>query len=244
MVIPKPLCQCDVCVEAREKGTPYARTGPAAFLHDENILIDTPAEIVWQLNRADIDSVHCLMFTHLDPDHVEGFRVVEQIALDFRTWRAYPEKTIPLRLPYPLVTRLKTLRTVYGAQADFFYKSGFISLQPFNNQTRIGDIDVTALPTHRGNQVVYVYVFENKDHKIIYAPCDVKPFPEYEIAVQNPDVLLIQPGIIEEGLKHDFVYPKDHVSRTTLYTLEQTIALSRHSLTTLNLPTTGCTSQF
>ena len=46
MVIPKPLCRCHVCQEARKKGVPYARAGPSAFVHDINLLIDTPAEIV------------------------------------------------------------------------------------------------------------------------------------------------------------------------------------------------------
>ena len=66
MVIPKPLCRCTVCEEAREKGVPYARTGPSAFIHDENILIDTPAETALQLNRSRIDQINCLMFTHLE----------------------------------------------------------------------------------------------------------------------------------------------------------------------------------
>jgi len=45
MVIPKPLCQCRICRQARDKGVPYARAGPSSFLHDINLLIDTPAEI-------------------------------------------------------------------------------------------------------------------------------------------------------------------------------------------------------
>jgi len=92
MVIPKPLCRCRVCDEARKKGVPYERKGPAAFIHDINLLIDTPAEIACQLNQSQIEHIDYLLFTHLDPDHVEGFRVVEQITLDFRTWRAYPDK--------------------------------------------------------------------------------------------------------------------------------------------------------
>ena len=45
-------------------------------------------------------TISCLPI--LDPDHVEGFRVVEQISLDFRTWRAHPEKQICLLLPEQL----------------------------------------------------------------------------------------------------------------------------------------------
>ena len=131
MVIPKPLCQCHVCREARVKGRPYERTGPSAFIHDENILIDTPAEIAYQLNRSRIEQINHLIFTHLDPDHVEGFRVVEQITLDFRTWEAYPNKCIRLLLPEQLHHSLKDIRTVYGPVIDFYKEQGFVKCMPF-----------------------------------------------------------------------------------------------------------------
>lgn len=227
MVIPKPLCQCQVCLEARQKGGAYVRTGPSAFLHDGNILIDTPAEIAWQLNRFDIRKIDHLIFTHLDPDHIEGFRVVEQIALDFRTWKAYPNQGIKLILPAPLARNLKKIKTVYGSQISFFKDSGFVAVQTFERSMHIKDIHITALAINRDDSVSYVYVFEKGGQKIVYAPCDVRPFPEDDPIVQGADILCIQPGIIEGRLKHDFVYPKDHISRTTLYTLEETIELSR-----------------
>jgi phosphoribosyl 1,2-cyclic phosphate phosphodiesterase len=225
MVIPKPLCRCTVCEEAREKGTPYARTGPSAFIHDENILIDTPAEIALQLNRSRIDRVGCLMFTHLDPDHVEGFRVVEQITLDFRTWRAYSGKCIRLVLPEPLYGRLRDIRSVYGPLIDYYEAQGFVRSSSFRDKTRIGSIKVTAIPVDRGATQSFIYVFESEGRKLVYAPCDIRPFPEGREEVQGADLVIMQPGIFEEGLKHGFKYPREHVSRTTLYTLEQTLAL-------------------
>ncbi len=227
MVIPKPLCSCAVCEEARQKGPPFERTGPSAFIHEENVLIDTPAEISTQLNRSRIASVDYLMFTHLDPDHLEGFRVVEQIAVDFRTWKAYPRRRICLLLPGLLLDRLRKVQTVYGSQLDFFEKSGFIRCAPFVEKTRINDLDITALPVDRGDQVSFVYVFEKHGRKAVYAPCDIKPFPEDRREVRSADLLLIQPGIFETGLKHGFTYPGDHISRTTLYTVDETIALSK-----------------
>ena len=226
MVIPKPLCQCQVCHEAREKGIPYSRSGPSAFLHDVNLLIDTPTEIISQLNRSSIRSVDYLMFSHLDPDHVEGFRVVEQISLDFRTWCAYPEKQICLLLPELLSGRIKNIQSQYGSIIEFYQKSGFIRLTLFQDNIKIEDVQITAIPVDRGSQIAFVYVFQKAGRKVVYAPCDMKPFPEQRSEVQNPDLLIIQPGIFEEGLKHDFEYPADHISRTTLYTFEQTLALA------------------
>lgn len=226
-VIPKPLCRCRVCTEARQKGVPFERGGPAAFVHDETILIDTPAEIARQLNRSDIRAISHLMLTHLDPDHIEGFRVVEQMAIDFRTWRAYPGKTVCLVLPEPLMEKFRKLRTAYGSLVPFYEKSGFLRCAPFGREAVIGQVKVTALPVDRGDQTAYVYVFEKNGGKAVYAPCDIKPFPEQDPAVQHPDVLFIQPGLFETGLKHGFVYPRDHISRTTLYTFDETVALGR-----------------
>jgi phosphoribosyl 1,2-cyclic phosphate phosphodiesterase len=227
MVIPKPLCHCAICRQAREKGPPYERTGPSAFLHDLNLLIDTPAEISQQLNRARIAQCDRLTFTHLDPDHTEGFRVVEQIALDFRSWRAYKEKQVTLILPERLRMRLADLGSVYGPLIDFYEKQEFIKCITFRDQIRLGPVRMTALAVNRREVESFVYVFEGDGKRLVYAPCDIRPFPEEREEVQQADLLVIQPGIFERGLKHGFQYPEDHVSRTTLYTFEQTMALAR-----------------
>jgi len=226
MVIPKPLCRCRICREARQKGAPYARTGPSSFLHDIDLLIDTPAEIIQQLNRSSIQKVRYLAFTHLDPDHVEGFRVIEQISLDFRTWRAYPEKQVCLLLPEQLQGSLRKLSSQYGPVIDFYLESGFIRLEQFGEKLRVEDVRITAIPVDRGKQISYVYVFEKSGRRVVYAPCDIKPFPEHREEVRNADLLIIQPGIFEKGLKHGFRYPPEHISRKTLYTFEQTLELT------------------
>lgn len=226
MVIPKPCCQCRVCREARLKGVPYERTGPAAFIHDENLLIDTPAEIAIQLNRCKVQQVNYLIFSHLDPDHVEGFRIVEQIALDFRSWKAYLEKKVRLIVPEYLYDRLKKIQSAYGPLIDYYEDQGFVETKSFKSGIRIGDIDITAIGVDRGSQIAFIYVFEKQGVRMVYAPCDIKPFPEHRSEVADADLLVIQPGIFETGLKHGFVYPRHHISRTTLYTFEETMELS------------------
>jgi len=214
-------------VEARKKGIPYSRGGPSAFLHDINLLIDTPAEIAEQLNRSDICQIDYIILTHLDPDHTEGFRVVEQIALDFRTWKAYPEKQVCLLLPEQLEGRIRNIRSQYGPMIDFYAECGFIKVQTFKESSRVGDVRITAIPVDRDSQVSFIYTFETSGKKLVYAPCDIKPFPEEGSETHSADWLIIQPGIFEKGLKHDFEYPPDHISRNTLYTFEQTLELAR-----------------
>jgi phosphoribosyl 1,2-cyclic phosphate phosphodiesterase len=109
---------------------------------------------------------------------------------------------------------------------DFYWESGFVRLMVFQDKIQVGDVGITAIPVDRGSQVAFVYVFEKSGCKVIYAPCDIKPFPEHRNEVQQADLLIIQPGIFEEGLRHGFRYPTDHISRTTLYTFEQTLQLA------------------
>lgn len=226
MVIPKPLCRCRVCREARQKGIPYSRGGPAAFLHGVNLLIDSPAEIAAQLNRENIRRIDYLMLTHLDPDHIEGLRVVEQIALDFRTWLAYPQKKITLLLPEQLEAPLRRIATQYGPAIGHYVDSGFLDVRLFRDNTRVEEVNIAAVPVKNGPRPVFIYIYEKDGRKIVYAPCDIKPFPEDRAAVQNPDILVTQPGIFEKGLRHRFHYPPEHISRKTLYTFEETLALA------------------
>jgi phosphoribosyl 1,2-cyclic phosphate phosphodiesterase len=158
---------------------------------------------------------------------VEGFRVVEQIALDFRTWCAYPAKQVCLLLPEQLYTGLGKLCSQYGSMLDFYLESGFIRTMLFQDSIRIKDVGITAIPVDRGRQLAFVYVFSGSGRRVVYAPCDIKPFPEHREEVQQPDLLIIQPGIFETGLKHGFRYPAGHISRTTLYTFEQTVGLAK-----------------
>lgn len=226
-VIPKPLCQCRICREAREKGVPYARTGPAIFIHDEGLLIDTPAEIGRQLNENRIDQLKYVLFTHLDPDHVEGIRVVEQIALDFRDWRAYEKKQMALLLPEPLDRDIYRLQSFYGSLLSFYREQGYVKSIPFHDRIDVGEIKILGIPVDRGQQTVFIYVIRQGNLKVVYAPCDIRPFPEDRPEVRGADLLIIQPGIFETGLKHGFTYPAEHISRTTLYTFEETLALAR-----------------
>ena len=80
---PKPCCTCRVCKEAREKGFPYARSGCSLFVEDEKILFDTPEDICYGLNNAEVDDVQMVLYSHSDPDHTMGMRVFEQLRLNW-----------------------------------------------------------------------------------------------------------------------------------------------------------------
>jgi len=80
---PKPLCQGEVCVQAREKGYLYARCGYTLYLEDAALLVDTPEDIAVALNNADIKSANSIMYSHWDPDHTLRMRIIEQLRLEW-----------------------------------------------------------------------------------------------------------------------------------------------------------------
>ena len=80
---PRACCNCRVCTEARRKGFPYARTGCSLFIEDVNILIDTPEDINASLNNSGIQKVEHILYSHCDPDHTMGMRVIEQLKMDW-----------------------------------------------------------------------------------------------------------------------------------------------------------------
>jgi phosphoribosyl 1,2-cyclic phosphate phosphodiesterase len=84
---PRPGCACRVCVEARERGLPYTRTGPSLFVHGPNVLFDTPEESRLQLDRSGVTEIAACFYSHWHPDHTMGRRVWEAWGgHDFRNW--------------------------------------------------------------------------------------------------------------------------------------------------------------
>ena len=81
--IPRALCQCNICTEARKNGVPYARCGCSLYLEDISLLIDTPEDINVALNNANISSLDYILYSHWDPDHTLGMRIIEQLRLQW-----------------------------------------------------------------------------------------------------------------------------------------------------------------
>ena len=106
--IPRPGCHCRVCVEAREKGGRYARTGPSTFVHGPNILFDTPEESKFQLERARIGEIAACFYSHWHPDHTMGRRVWETRNGDFRTWPREAKRPLVTDIYLPRAGRRRT----------------------------------------------------------------------------------------------------------------------------------------
>lgn len=223
---PRPCCSCRVCVEAREKGFPYARTGCSLFIEDINVLIDTPEDINYALNNSHIQQVEHILFSHCDPDHTMGMRVIEQLRMDWLATSVGKKNNNPIEvaaLP-TILDDVKKQGTKYGSALGYYEYKGLVVTRGIK-ELHNNDISIKMLPIDEQEHVA-VFVITDGKRKVIYAPCDVKPFPTYEI-FYDADVLIIGNTIVGDVLKDGFVLEKDNPLRDELFTLEEVLEIKK-----------------
>lgn len=233
--IPRPCCQCRICKEARKRGVPYARTGCSLYVEDGHILIDTPEDINASLNNAEADDVECVLYSHIDPDHTMGMRVFEQLRMNWLNVSVGIENENPVQvtaLPR-ILEDLKKQGTKYGSTLEYYEQMGLVKLVPGNAVERKG-VRVDLIPTDSGDVTVFVIrrasdgeeseQTEPQEKKLLYAPCDVKPFLNHEL-FYGADTLIIGNTMVGEVLKDGFVLKKDNPLREELFVLEEIATL-------------------
>jgi phosphoribosyl 1,2-cyclic phosphate phosphodiesterase len=222
VALPRPLCQCTVCVQARERGRPYARCSSSLYLEEAALLVDTPEDINSALNNADIRSINNILYSHWDPDHTLGMRIIEQLRLE---WLDYydnikPKNKINIYAAKDVMRDVNGIRNLHGSFMDYYEHMGLIE-RKMVNEIFENDIKITLVPVQK-DKAVTVFVFESKGKKLIYAPCDCKPFPEDEI-IYNADVLIIGNTFIGNTLKNNTVIHKEHPLRNELHSMEDVL---------------------
>lgn len=221
--LPRPLCKCRVCSEAREKGRPYSRFGCCLYLKELNMIVDTPEDIVQSINSSDIDKIDRVLYSHVDPDHTLGMRVFEQLKLDWLKVSSGQECENPIEViaREKVMEELNSIRFCLGSYLDYYESvRRLIKRRIVNDSIEINNIRITLVPVGSAT----VFVFEEDNKKVIYAPCDVKPFPN-EAIFKNADMMIIGNTIIGEELKDGFILKKDNPLKRELFVMEDIVAL-------------------
>lgn len=217
--LPKPLCDCKICSEARIKGRPYSRFGCSLFLEDIKLLIDTPEDIVHAINHSDIKAIDNVLFSHVDPDHTLGFRVFEQLKLDWLKVSEGIECDNPINVfaMEDVMNDINSIKFKFGTYLDYYENvRNLIKRNTVDKEVYIGGIKISFIKVNHAT----VFVFEKDNKKLIYAPCDVKPFPKDDI-LKDADVLITGNTIVGEILKDGVVLSEDNILRKELFSLEE-----------------------
>lgn len=155
---PRPCCDCKVCREAREKGFPYARTGCSLFIERANVLIDTPEDVNYALNNANVGQVDYILYSHIDPDHTMGMRVVEQLRLDWLKVSVGEKNENPIcvaTLP-TILTNLRAQGTKYGSALDYYEMQGLVTLMPAY-EIAVSDLRIQMIPANENQTVTILF---------------------------------------------------------------------------------------
>ncbi len=226
--LPRPLCNCKVCTQAREKGFPYARCGCSLYVEDIHMLIDTPEDIVQALNNSKVQKIDTILYSHIDPDHTMGMRVLEQLQLDWLKLSVEGkgcDNPIEIASLPQIIEDLRKQGTKYGSALDYYESMNLVRVDTFYKR-EYSQMKLELIPVDEKENVA-IFVFTKDHQKVIYAPCDVKPFPENDI-FNNADYLIIGNTIIGDVLKNGFLLQEDNPLRKELFVMEEILALKAH----------------
>lgn len=179
--LPRPLCSCPVCSEARQKGIPFRRTGSSLFV--EPILIDTPEEIVHQLEREQIRELKYVLYTGCHPAHIHGVRVFEHL----------PPSKKPIKVFIP---ENATERFEKRCQHLWFFKDRkFIKIEKYYHKRpiKLGNLIITPIDFRRKDHITHGFLIEENKSKIFYAPCSIFQMKTDKI-IKNCDVAILEFG--------------------------------------------------
>ncbi|MDR1059788.1 MAG: MBL fold metallo-hydrolase [Clostridiales bacterium] len=225
--LPKPLCQCRVCVEARQKGGRYKRYGCSLYLEDAALLVDTPEDIAHALNAADVRSVERVLYTHRDPDHTLGMRVFQQLRLEFLDYyeNIPPSSPVDACATPEVMEALNGISIGYGPLLDYYVGMKLAKRKLMTEALVVGGIKISAVPVDKREPVsTFVFEEEEKGRKAVYAPCDCKPFPMDE-SMRDADLLIVGNTFVGDTLKDNRIIGPGHLLRQELHSMEDILEI-------------------
>ncbi|TET64070.1 MBL fold metallo-hydrolase [Candidatus Bathyarchaeota archaeon] len=229
--IPRPGCECKVCSEARTKGIPYTRSGSSMFIKDINVLFDTPEEIDSQLNRERINNIDYIFYTHWHPDHTFGMRIVEKMYkfwLDMFVRGRKPKNKVKVCAIEAVMEDLKSMGYRGGSFFKYYEKTGLIETLDLKDGEafKIRNFMIIPFEVQTTYNISTVFLIQEDDKRVVYAPCDVKPFPENP-KLENLDLLIIGSFHLEGPLREGIVIPPNNPLRVELFSPREIQELSQ-----------------
>lgn len=197
--IPMPTCSCDVCVQARDEGIPYARGGNSLYLPEIGAMVDAPEFAFDAINREGIADLEYVLLTHWHPDHVNGLRVVQS-----RDATAHdgPIEAVIDGGPTIVTTRAVYERTceVFG-QLSHFVDQGFADVRFLDEEPLEADgVTVRPIPYALEDNEVDATAFHvsDDDTTVLIAADDARYLPEDDLPAAI-DLAVFECGLFDEG---------------------------------------------
>ena len=178
--------------EARDKGVPYQRRGPSVFIHEHNILFDTPEDIIESLNRADIDDIRACFYSHWHPDHVMGRRIFEQVNWNLRGGES---KSTDVFVPERVRDDMKKMLGTWS-HLEYMQSLGVVNLHVIapGEPVEIDDLTITPMPV--AEDYVFAYLVEQGDTRTWISMDELVGWSP-DASVANLDLAILPSGVCE-----------------------------------------------
>lgn len=224
MMTPRPFCECRVCAEARTKGGRYARLGPAYFVHDINLLIDTPEETTVMLNRSNITRVDNVIYSHWHPDHTRGIRVWEA---NNHTWDYPPEiKPTDLYLPQQVAVDFENWNGL-AEIVEYLHSLRYVKPHILQDGDVLTLADIRITPFRVAEDYVYAFLFEQDEKRVLIAPDELFQW-EPPTWLQPLDLAILPVGVMEfHPLTEERQIPAEHPVLAHEATFRDTLEMIR-----------------
>ncbi|MCL6442991.1 MAG: MBL fold metallo-hydrolase [Alicyclobacillus sp.] len=194
MSVPRPLCHCTVCEEAREKGVPYSRSCPGLFVHGPNILIDTSEDIQVQLNRSTIQEISGIFYSHWHPDHVMGRRVFELLNANYVN---HPPKNTRSDVYLPEQVAMDFRRFLgTGEHLAFYQEKGWINVRVIKDGESVTIHGTEITPCRLAEEYAYGFLIKDVGKRVLIVPDETRGW-EPARQLYGMDLLVLPIGVFE-----------------------------------------------
>ncbi len=134
-----------------------------------------------------------------------------------------PAKKVKICALEEVMEDLRAIRNKHGSFFCFYERMGLIETLELKNgkPMKIRNLLITPLMVQSSpNEISTVFIIEEGSKKVIYAPCDSKPFPEGDL-LREPDLLIVGNVFPEGPLKEGLFIPEGNVLRKELFSLKE-----------------------
>ncbi len=195
---PRPFCLCSVCQQARERGVPYSRNGPCVFVHGPDVLIDTPGEILDQLNRSSVERIAACFYSHWHPDHTMGRHIFSILNHDFPVWPHQPRRTTPLYLPEQVAADFRGFLGIWDHLTYLAEQERVIEIHELRDgeSVEIGGVRIRPIRLAPPQDFVYAFLFEDRCKRLLVVMDEIDGFEPPDEA-RGVDLAIVPMGISE-----------------------------------------------
>jgi phosphoribosyl 1,2-cyclic phosphate phosphodiesterase len=225
MPIPRPLCGCAVCEQARARGVPYARNNPSVFVHGPDVLIDTPGEILDQLNRSSVEQIAACFYSHWHPDHTMGRHIFSTLNGNFPVWPYRPRRTTPLYLPQQVAADTRTFLGIRDHLTYLEQSERVIEIHELGDGEIVEIGGVRIRPLRLAQDFVYAFLFDDGDRRLLVAMDELDGWEPPDEA-KGCDLAVVPKGLADvHPFTGERLIPEEHPALAEEATFAETLAI-------------------